>query len=460
MAKDSLRLVKIAAALVLVGVIILGVWAVQPVTIWRDGKPYRVQGFMLTVADALHRAGIILRPADRISPGLSALLGRAPVVIHSARTVWVVSGSYRKAFTTTERLSANLLQEAGLKIFPADELLLDGAPIPPDAALPVEGEHLLQLRIAQPVTLQEGAATRIIYSAAPTIDAALWQAGIRLMPGDRLSPPPGTALFGPVTVQLTRARRLEIATHAGTFIWYSAAPTVGSALAEAGAALEGLDYSIPAEDEPLPADGKIRRVDVREVVQLNETPIPYEITYQPDDTLELDQLRILDPGQTGALLTRQRIRYEDGIEVLRQAEGEYLARQPQNRVIGYGTKVVVRTTNVGGTTIEYWRAVTVYATSYSPCRSDATRCYPNTASGLPVKKGVVGVVRSWYNVMVFQRVYVPGYGAAVIADIGGGIPGQYWIDLGYSDNDYVSWNQTVTMYFLTPVPSFIPYILP
>jgi len=59
-----------------------------------------------------------------------------------------------------------------------------------------------------------------------------------------------------------------------------------------------------------------------------------------------------------------------------------------------------------------------------------------------------------------QRVYIPGYGFGTIADAGGGIPGQYWIDLGYTDDTYVPWHQNVTMYFLTPIPSTIPYTLP
>jgi hypothetical protein len=46
-----------------------------------------------------------------------------------------------------------------------------------------------------------------------------------------------------------------------------------------------------------------------------------------------------------------------------------------------------------------------------------------------------------------------------IADTGGGIPGRKWIDLGYEDDDYVSWHNWVTVYFLTPVPEYIPYIL-
>ncbi len=92
--------------------------------------------------------------------------------------------------------------------------------------------------------------------------------------------------------------------------------------------------------------------------------------------------------------------------------------------------------DIGGTTIEYWRAVSMYATSYSPCRLGIPGCSTATASGAKVAKGIVAVVYRWYVNMRGQQVYIPGYGFATIADTGGGIPGKAWIDLGYSDEDY------------------------
>jgi 3D (Asp-Asp-Asp) domain-containing protein len=118
----------------------------------------------------------------------------------------------------------------------------------------------------------------------------------------------------------------------------------------------------------------------------------------------------------------------------------------------------VHTETVDGITIEYWRKVTAYATSYTAC--SAGSCGGRTASGQPVTRGVVAVIRSWYNQMRGQQVYVPGYGTGVIADIGAGVPGQNWIDLGYGEGDYVPWHSNVTIYFLAPVPAVVPWSLP
>jgi hypothetical protein len=48
----------------------------------------------------------------------------------------------------------------------------------------------------------------------------------------------------------------------------------------------------------------------------------------------------------------------------------------------------------------------------------------------------------------------------VLADSGGPHPlGYPHIDLGYTDADFVGWHEWVTVYFITPVPDSILYIL-
>jgi len=136
---------------------------------------------------------------------------------------------------------------------------------------------------------------------------------------------------------------------------------------------------------------------------------------------------VVVPGQVGLVVTRTRVRLEDGKEVASFTEGPWKASDPQDGVLGRGTKVVVRTETIDGETIEYWRKVTVYATSYSPRALGGDNI---TASGMILTKGIIAVRTSWY------------------------------IDLGYDDSNYVGWHYWTTLYFLTPVPAYIPTVLP
>lgn len=239
----------------------------------------------------------------------------------------------------------------------------------------------------------------------------------------------------------------------------SSAHSVGEALAEAGIPLQGLDYSLPAEKEPLPSDGQIKVVRVSESLQLAQKPIPYDSDVQASADIPLDQTQIIQPGETGLSVQRIRIRYEDGKEISRLAENETIVRPPRTRILGYGTKVELKKAVVDGKEIEYWRAVQMYASSYSPCRSGTDQCYTGTASGKSLKKGLVGMRYDWYLAMGGQQLYIPGYGYATVEDVCGGCAGKPWIDLGYSDSDWQQWNSWVTVYFLAPVPPNIIYDL-
>jgi resuscitation-promoting factor RpfB len=235
--------------------------------------------------------------------------------------------------------------------------------------------------------------------------------------------------------------------------------TVGEALAKAGIPLLGLDFSVPAEKEPLPSNGQIKVVRVAESMLLAQKPIPFDSDLQASDQVPLDQTQILQPGEMGLTVQRIRIRYEDGEEISRVTENETLVRPPKTRILGYGTKVEIKTAVIDGVSIEYWRAVQMYATSYSPCNSGVANCGATTASGKPLGKGVVAVNRTLYYSMLGQGLFIPGYGQASIEDLCGGCVGKPWIDLGYSDTSYRPWHSWVTVYFLTPVPSNIMYIL-
>ncbi|MGC8856647.1 MAG: G5 domain-containing protein [Anaerolineae bacterium] len=385
------------------------------------------------------------------------LLACQPQIPHP--TLLILDGEKVYRLKGAPGTPADALAQVGIRLEAEDRLLLNGKPVALDQPLGQDNSPTLQVRRAFTVTVHTPEGERSLRSAAFTVGEALHQAGFELYASDAIDPPAETALLPGMTIHYTPSRPLTVQVGGQMLHIRSSAETVGAALARAGIPLIGLDSSQPSESEALPADGQIRLIRVSEAVVLAQKSIPFESEFQASANLALDQQEILQPGQAGLSVSRIRIRYEDGQEVSRQTEAETLVRAPQKRIIGYGTKVEIKTATVDGVTFEYWRAVRMYATSYSPCRSAPGRCYPNTASGKPVKKGVVSVVYRWYVAMRGQPLYIPGYGYATIEDVGGGIPGRLWIDLGYSDDDYQQWGQWVTVYFLTPVPANILYVL-
>jgi 3D (Asp-Asp-Asp) domain-containing protein len=230
-------------------------------------------------------------------------------------------------------------------------------------------------------------------------------------------------------------------------------------LATAGIGLAGFDY-IRSAPEQIQSGDVIEVVRVSEIFLLEEEPIPFETAYQADAAMELDTQVVVSTGTPGLLRRRIRVRSENGQETGREVESEWVARVAVNQVIAYGTAVQIRTLDTPEGPVEYWRMVRMHVVSYTPSSSGKSPGEPGygvTASGLPAGKGVAAVDP---QVVPFRsRIYVPGYGVAIAGDTGGGVRGRL-IDLGYADDEYVHWSRAEDVYFLTPVPENIDYILP
>jgi resuscitation-promoting factor RpfB len=375
-------------------------------------------------------------------------------------TVYLLDGDQVLSLQADSNTPASILAQAGVTLSPADKIYFNGVDLPVDLSLPPGGPYTLQIRRAHTLTLVTPDGQTSFQTTAATIGQALAQTGLQLYAADYVEPAIETPFKADLTVTYRPAQELAISVDGETVTAKSSAQTVGQALASAGIPLLGLDQSLPGESDPLPADGQIKIIRVTETVSLVEKSIPFSKKYEYSADLAVGSQKVLQVGEPGLMVSRVRVRYEDGVEVERTTEAETLVRPPKDSLVSLGTQVTVQTLEVPGGQIQYWRAVQMYATSYSPCRSGTSKCSYGTASGLPVKQGVVAMVRGLYNLLAGTQVYVPGYGVAVIGDVGGGLPdGRLWIDLGYSDDDWQNWGSMVTVYFLAPAPTTIPDIL-
>lgn len=373
----------------------------------------------------------------------------------NAQTAWLVLDDEpaRIQIPIEGETLAELLKVAGYPLGENDRVMVNGVRADPTQPLTAVDGDTIQVRRAYPLVINDDGQQRTLLSSARTIAQALWENNISLSTNDYLSLPSDTVIDGALNIEIRRSNLITILVDGKQITSNASVETVGDALAQAGVTLQNLDYSIPAEQDALPENGEIQVVRVAEEIILLEEVLPYGTEYVADDEMDLDQVKVAEAGQVGLSIARIRVRTENGEEVSRETEESWIARAPVPQTTAYGTKITIQTTSTADGTIEYWRAVTVIANSYHDTGY-------KTASGKWPTYGMVAVSSSWFSDMQGTSMYVPGYGVAVVEDTCGACSGNMMIDLFIPTDQYVGWHKTVTIYFLTPVPSSIKYVLP
>lgn len=302
------------------------------------------------------------------------------------------------------------------------------------------------------VTIHDAGGRQLLQAEPGVVADALAQAGVILAEADRVSPGFDTPLTPDMHITIRRAGPLTVSIDGQLVQIRSAHSSASEVLADAGIILGPLDYTRPGPEQALQAGDIIEVVRVREEIQEEDEPLPFETEWQPSDEFEIDTEGLVQPGQSGILRRQWRIRYENGTPVERTLEREWIEQPPQPEIMGYGTKIVVRVVDTPAGAYEYWRVVRMRVTSYTASSSGKPPDHPAygiTASGLGAGTGIVAVDR---NVIPFRSwVYVPGYGQGFAGDTGGGVIGR-WIDLGYYEDEFVPWSGYVDVYYLTPIP--------
>ena len=463
MKKRRARLIS-GIAMILCGIMLLLTASVRKVELVVNGESRIVRTMSSRVYSILEKAGVPWDAADHIRPGLTERVGNgARISLDRAVPVTLETAESRspRRFTTWQHFGGNILLDAGIRIFPGDRLYWNETEIRPDFNLANIPELSLRLAHADSFTLitEDHPGGIQAFGSGETVGDALISAGIRISRELAVYPDSRSPFTPGMAVEVLRLRELTVVTGGKRLTVSAAGANVGEALARAGLPLMNSDVSIPAAGEPLPSDGRILIVPVTDSFTMNAEAVRRQIEWTADDTLALDETRMIAEGTDGLKGTFSRIRTENGRTVLEETSPESELVSPVNGKQAYGTKISIRTLDTPDGPIEYYRSVPVYATSYSPCRSGTSSCITGTASGRKVAKGVIAVTSSWYKRFGGQSVYVPGYGTAVIADVGGGIPGKNWIDLAYEDDDFVGWSKDTTLYFLTPVPADMVWVL-
>jgi uncharacterized protein YabE (DUF348 family) len=430
---------------------------VNELTLIVGGDVRRITTRAETVEDLLTTLKIDIGASDNLSVPLDAALDEGMVVqVERAREVRVLVDGEARLLRTTRTNPADILQSANIAISADDRVLVDGTLADPTnlSAWPVPANQIVIHR-AYTLVIQDQGATRRVRTAAETVGQALYDAGVTLYLADEVEPDLSASITQDMTVQIYRAFPARVIVDGQTIETRTRAETVMGLLADAGVLLFGLDYSIPDENVTVQPGMTVRVIRVTEAIIGETDVIPFDNITQADAALELDEIRLVQPGQDGLRQTDTRVRYENGVEISRTPLGTYTLREPESRVVAYGTGIVVRTIDTEQGAREYWRKIRMLATSYHPAALGGSNI---TATGRLLTKGVVGIDPT--VIPYGTELYVPGYGVGIAADTGGPRSTRLWIDLGYDDDNWIPWSQYVDVYILTPVPNDIQYVLP
>jgi resuscitation-promoting factor RpfB len=459
--------------LILLGVMAVGYYStLTPITLVVDGQVRSVRTNQRAVDNILREAGITIEADDIVGPSLGSSLADAQstIIVQHARPVTVqVDGQLHQQFQSQTSLLPEILKEAAVGVHEFDRVTVNGQildrgqhgsytiPRDPRDRSPIH----IDIQRAVPVTLMlSHAGEQKIQTPAKTVGEALNEAGVQLYLADRISPTLASPVAAGTIITVEQSVPINIDVDGRTIKTRTLRDQVGEVLNDLGVALVGEDYTQPAIDAPVQADSTVKIVRVREEVLVEQEGIPYETVKIPDAGMEIDTSTVKE-GESGIQQKRTVIRYENGQEVARNTDPNFVVlKSPVNKEFRYGTNIVIRTIDTPDGPVEYWRKIRTYATSYSAATSGTPKTakwYGVTATGLPMRKGIVAVDPS--VISLGTKLYVPGYGIGLAADTGGGVRGK-WLDLGYDDNNLQGWWWWVDTYLLTPVPASINYELP
>lgn len=410
-----------------------------------------------TVSELLSEQGIALDAGDIVQPGPETPLSDGMTVeVQRARTVSVTVDGVTSVIRTTLDAPLDILSGLTVSISGSDRVYLDGTEITSVemmVAWPVPVTHISILRTVPLIVYDDEREIRLNTTAA-TVGDALFDAGIDLYLADAVTPDVSAATRPDMEIRIDRARELTLVVDGARIATRTGGATVADALAGAGVSLDGLDYTIPATTTPIVPGMDVRVIRVTEEIITEQEEVPFETVFQADADLALDNRRVLQAGQRGVFQRTLRVRYENGIEIRREIEDETLLQEPRNQIIGYGTQVIVRTLDTPDGPVEYWRRLRMYATSYYPAQLGSN----TTSIGMTLRTGIIAIDP---RIIPYRtNLYVPGYGQGIAADTGGPRSTPYWVDLGYSDEEWIPWSRWVEVYVLTPVPDNIDYLLP
>lgn len=265
-------------------------------------------------------------------------------------------------------------------------------------------------------------STLVISTLHSKPEDILVQAGVKLGSKDeyRLST---AKLTNGTVISVQRAVPVTIAYQGKSEIVLTAKRTVGEFAESMGMNRPDIKV-VPNAQAAVEPNMHVQFVTLTEKIVENEVPEKFTIIRNPDATLEKGVERVVEEGQDGTKKVTLRLQFADGVEVGAQPVSEVILQQPKPQIINVGTRDTIETSRGS---MRFSRVEMMEASAYLPTDGSPEGL---TATGIKAGRGVVAVDPD--VIPLGSKVYVPGYGVALAADVGGAIVGNK-IDLCVED---------------------------
>jgi len=273
------------------------------------------------------------------------------------------------------------------------------------------------------VTIYHGAEQMHLRTRGRTVADALEAAGLALDETYDIFPSPAELLVKETFIEILSPSEVVVAADGEALSTLTSGEPVREILQKVGVELGPLDRVEPSLDVYIAEPSLVVVTRVRQEDIIEEEPIPFATRERKDPELEKGKRKVVQEGREGIRANTVRLTYEDGRPAGRETVATRVVRPPRDKIIAVGTKIVIRTLASPQGPIRYREAIEMEATAYYPGPESTGKWADGfTATGVPAGYGVVAVDPS--VIPLGTKLYIPGYGIAEAADVGGAIKGR------------------------------------
>ncbi|MEE0867337.1 MAG: 3D domain-containing protein [Clostridia bacterium] len=154
--------------------------------------------------------------------------------------------------------------------------------------------------------------------------------------------------------------------------------------------------------------------------------VPYNTIKRLNNSLQPGETVTVREGQTGEKVVSYEITYKNGTEISRKTVSEVVTKNSVDKIVEYRDAASAQPAS-GGAALDYKYVIECNATAYDLSPEENGGYGGQTATGIPLDKGVIAVDPK--VIPLGSRVYVEAldgswsYGYAVAGDTGGAIKG-------------------------------------